>query len=260
MLVRYTAADQDYDGPSDESATALNVLQREKFYNAACRFDDLVAELAARSLMDFGLRVGELTHLRSNWVQQEPHPKTGDLTWRIQVPPSEVCVGGVGETGQGNEQGCNMHLTNEPCWACRTRDFEGKSWVDEQTHEETPFHPKTKAAYQTSTWALPTNSCQETARLLKEFLSPNRQWPTLRGAVSDDLSKIRKNADMDRDVAPHALRHTYGMRLAAAEKSLNDIMNQMRHDSLAMARYYSNEGGTDTRDAIQRDWKANEAF
>lgn len=257
-LMHNTSDRRYYDGPDNKKDTALDTIAREKFYQAAKDLTGQNLELAlcGRVIMDYGLRAGELAHIMESWVERRRHVKTGELNWCIDVPKGEKCIGGSGPRSESRDN----FTKGEPCWDCRTRSYEDKDWVDDEFHDETPFHPKSIASFRTETWALPTESCEETAHLLREFLSPGRQFPIGTKAIRENVAKIAKEAGLDRHVTAHALRHTYGMRLAASEKTLNDIMNQMRHNSVHMARYYSNEGGTDTLDAIQRSWKANENF
>lgn len=256
--MRNTSNRKYYNGPDNKKDTALDTIAREKFYQAAKDLTGQNLELAlcGRVLMDFGLRVAELAHCKESWIKRKRHPKTGNLNWCIDVPKGEQCVGGSGSRSESRDN----YTTGKPCYECRTRSYNDKDWVDDKFHDKNPFHPKSIASWRTETWALPTESCKETAHLLKEYLSPNRQFQIGTKAIATNVAKIAEEANLDRHVTSHSLRHTYGMRLAASEKRLNDIMNQMRHNSVAMARYYSNEGGTDTLDAIQRNWKANENF
>jgi integrase len=252
---------ENYTPPSKQSKRPLDAQQTDQFYNAAVEVGsyNLQDSLAGRTLLDFGLRVGEFTHITPSWVDRERHPKAGNLEWRIKVPMGEHCTSGTGPTGEGNEIGANLHETDQPCKKCRNRSYEDKDWVDDEFHSQYPFHPKTGNSIG-KTWALPTDSCEETARLLREFLEPGRQWPVGPGPVNDALERIRQEAGLDRAVKAHALRHTYGCRLAAAGKNLQAIMAQMRHGSLAMAQYYSELRGTRVRDQIREDWDANEDF
>ncbi len=253
-----TSFSRFYDGPDKIARTALNPVQREKFYKSAVDLTpvNLEAALCGRVLMDFGLRVGELSHITESWIKRRKHPKTGNLHWCIDIPKGERCIGGSGS----KEESSNMYHKGQPCFECRNRLYGDKDWVDDEFHEKYPFHPKSRASFRTVIWALPKDSCRETAQLLKGFLTPRRQFPVGRKAIANNVARIADDAGIKRHVTNHALRHTYGMRLAAAGKTLNDIMNQMRHNSIAMARYYSDEGGTDTLDAIQRSWDADEDF
>jgi len=249
----------DYTPPSKRSKRPLDAEQTDAFYKAAKQMPEIQDELTGRTLLDYGLRLGEFTHLFDRWVGQSRHPQTGEKAWYIQIPMGEICVGGVGSTGEGNKKGANLHETSQPCSNCRSRRYSDKDWVDDEFHQETPFHPKTGNSIG-KTWALPTETCEETAQMLKEFLTPSRQWPVGQGAVRRSLERIRQRAGLDRKVLPHALRHTYGCRLAAAGKNPQAIMAQMRHGNLPMALYYSELRGTRVRDQIRRDWNTNEDF
>lgn len=250
---------RNFTPPSEKAKKPLTAEQTDRFYNAACEMTNLRDELTGRILLDYGLRLAEFTHMHHNWVNLFRHPKTGDMEWCIQIPQGEKCTTGAGSTGMGNPDGKDMHNTEGICYNCRTRSYKEKDWVDDDFHQKYPFHPKTENSIG-RTWALPTTSCEEATELLEGFLKPDRQWPVGHRAVRRALDKIRKKADLNRDVKPHALRHTYGCRLAAAGKNPQAIMSQMRHGDLGMTMYYSELRGTRIRDQIRDGWDAKEDF
>lgn len=245
--------------PDRMARKPLSESETDAFYNAACRMDDLVTELCGRTLIDYGLRVAELSHCYPEWISKEEHPETNRLRWGIRIPQGAKCVSGVGPTGEGNESGANLHETNQPCHKCRTRAYGGKDWVDDEFHQEYPFHPKSERSIDI-TWALPKETCAETADRLKQLLKPDRQFPINRGAISARLDKIADESGLNRSVEPHALRHTYGCRLASAGCELKTIMNQMRHANYEQAEYYSKLRGARARNRLDSQWDDQEKF
>lgn len=228
--------------PKRRKKKPLTADQEKPFYQAAQSADDLTTELCGRILMDFGLRVDELVHMKSDWIATEPKPHSDDRIWAIRVPQMARCSGGVGETGSQNASGADLHHTSEACYKCRTRTHEKKTgkrgWLTEQQAEEWDFHPKTKNSVG-ATYSLETTSCDEAADLLNSFLEMHGQFPIGHQSVRNRLSNIAERAEFDRDVAPHALRHTYGCRLASGGSSIENIMRQMRHGDRSMAKWYS---------------------
>ena len=245
--------------PDREARKPLSESQTDKFYNAALRMDDFLTGMCGRTLIDYGLRVAELEHSFPDWVVREEHPETNRLRWGIRIPQGAKCVSGTGETGEGNESGANLHETDQPCYKCRTRSYTKKSWVDDDFHDEYPFHPKSERSIDT-TWALPKSTCGETAKRLKQLLEPDRQFPINRNAISTRLDRIAEEAGLNRSVAPHALRHTYGCRLASAGCELKTIMNQMRHANYEQAEYYSKLRGARARNRLDDQWDDEEEF
>lgn len=249
----------DYTPPADEKKHPLDAEQTDEFYQTACEMSELQHELPGRILLDYGLRVDEFVHLCQGWVKRKRHPKTGKRTWCIDVPMGESCWGGNKDAGQRNEGGADLHETNDPCKECRRRSYKEKDWVDDEYHEENPFHPKSENSFG-KTWMLPTSSAKEATELLNEFLAPSRQWPVGHNRVRDTIHRIAEESDLDRDVKPHALRHTYGCRLAAAGKNPQAMMSQLRHGNLAITMYYSELRGTRVRDQIRSSWDVDENF
>lgn len=248
-----------FDPPDREARKPLSESQTDAFYKAACQMDNIVTELCGRTLLDYGLRVAELEHCWEEWVVREAHPENGRLRWGIRIPQGARCVGGVGETGEGNQAGANLHDTNQPCHKCRTRAYGSKDWVDDEFHSRYPFHPKSERSIDI-TWSLPKSSSEETASKLSDFLKPDRQFPILRGAISTRLDRIAEEAGLSRSVEPHALRHTYGARLASADCDLKTIMNQMRHANYEQAEYYSKLRGARARNKLNSQWDDDEEF
>ncbi|ELZ56246.1 tyrosine-type recombinase/integrase [Halorubrum hochstenium] len=225
-----------------------------------------------RILLDYGLRSSELAHSRPSWLIREKHPKTREADWCVDVPKGARCTNGNPDAGQGNSTGADLHNTSEPCSQCSDRSYSDKDWVDDEFHEKTPWHPKSKKSYQYRVWRIPKESALETIKEWEGFLQPDQQWPVTSSTVLRDVKRIRDRAnalsedndDLDginRPIHAHALRHTFGCRLAAAGFEPTVRMRQLRHGSYEMALYYSAAWNLRHRDSVQdSEWKANEEF
>lgn len=259
-------------GPSNPARKPLSAGQTDTLYKASKSMETIRHELTGRILLDYGLRAGELAHSFPTWIVEKRHPKTGKSGWAVEIPDGAKCYGGNKSAQQGNKTGADLHNTSDPCSGCVNRSYDDKDWVDDEFHKETPWHPKTSRSYQMRVWCIPKKSAEETARLWKNFLKPDRQWPVTANTVNDDVTRIVDRAnelaeenddveEIDRKVHAHALRHTFGCRLAAAGYEPTARMNQLRHSSYEMALYYSQAWGLRHRDQIQdSDWDANEDF
>lgn len=267
-------SNQGYDGytpPKEEKRHPLTRQDTRILYRTAAQYPDLETELTVRVLLDYGLRVGELVHLRSHWVKKEWNQELGKEIWRIRVPQVDYCWGGKGGHGAaGNPDGDNLHMTNNPCTKCVNRSWEGKvkpddsddGWLTQQQAEEYDFSPK-RPRSATKVWQFPQLSgAAETAEKLKKFLEGqnHEQWPHLQNSVRNRLDKVVKQAlpedpddpdgtDLelpDRSqpkVVPHALRHTYGCRLVEMGVGEGAAMKQMRHQNADVFRWYSDVRG-----------------
>lgn len=252
-----------YDGyspPKEEKRHPLTRRDTATLYQTACEYPDREIELVVRTLLDFGLRVGELVHIRSHWVEKEYNRQIGGEVWRIRVPKVEYCWGGKGgNVGAGNPDGQDLHTTNNPCGDCVDRNWEGKiepkqgdGWLTWEQAEEYDFSPK-RPRSATKVWAFPQiPDAAETASKLKTFLKGqnHEQWPHGQNAVRNRLDKVVERADLDLPdrsqpkVVPHALRHTYGCRLVEMGVGEGAAMKQMRHQNADIFRWYSDVRGT----------------
>jgi integrase len=256
----------NYVPPKEEKRHPLTRSDTEKLYQAAVQYPDVETELAVRVLLDYGLRVGELVHMREHWITQEYKRTAGKEVWRIKIPKVEYCWGGVGPTGGGNGSGANLHKTDQPCYNCRHRSWQKKvapknddgdpqpdrGWITEQQAEEYDFAPKTERSA-TKVWQLgDLEESAETAQKLKQFLKaqPHEQWPHLEGNVNRHIDRVAEEADLtlpDRsrnEIVAHALRHTYGCRLVEASIAEGTAMKQMRHQDPDVFRWYADVRGT----------------
>lgn len=260
----------EYTPPKQEKRHPLTRSDTKKLYQTAREYPDREAELVVRVLLDFGLRIAELTHIRSHWVNKEysRELQDEDELWRIKIPRVEYCWGGKEneKSGQQNAEGADLHTTNHPCGNCNDRNWQSKvaplddddepqpekGWLTWKQAEEYDFAPKSERSA-TKVWALPNlPEVAETAQRLKEFLEaqPHNQWPHQANAVRNRLDKVVEAAELDLPdrsqpkVVPHALRHTYGCRLVEAGTREGVGMKQMRHQNAEIFRWYSDIRGS----------------
>lgn len=248
----------NFSPPKQEKRHPLTRQDTEILYQAACEYPDRETELAVRAILDYGLRVGELAHCRSHWIDKEYQRKLDEKLWRISVPKVDYCFGGLGGgIGKGNPDGANLHQTNQPCTKCVNRSWkrkidDGDGWLTEQQKEEYDFAPKTERSA-TKVWQFPeTKEMLETAKMLKQFLEAqdHQQWPHSQNTIRKRVNDLIEYADLtlpDRSqpkVVPHALRHTYGCRLVEMGVGEGAGMKQMRHEDPDVFRWYSDIRGT----------------
>jgi len=256
---------QGYEGytpPKEEKRHPLTRHDTRELYNTAVDYPDREAELIVRTILDYGLRLGELVHCRSHWIDKEYNRELGEKIWRIKVPKVEYCWGGKGgKVGAANSDGANLHETDAACTNCVNRSWQGKiapngnkkrGWVTERQAEEYDYSPK-KARSATKVWQFPSiPDAAETAQLLKDFVKchPHQQWPHQQQSARNRLDKVVESADLnlpDRStpkVVPHGLRHTYGCRLVEMGIGEGAAMKQMRHQNADVFRWYSDVRGT----------------
>jgi integrase len=270
-----TDSSQGYAGykpPKEQKRHPLTRHDTKILYKEAVQHPDREVELAVRTLLDYGLRSGELVHARSHWVDKEFNRELGQKLWRIKIPKVEYCWGGKGGHEEaGNPNGENLHVTNNPCGECVDRSWKGKiapdgkkenGWLTEQQAEEYDYSPK-KPRSATKVWQFPgISDAAETAAELKEFLEgqDHKQWPHMGNAVRNRLDKVVERARPDDPtdpgpedlrlpdrsqpkVVPHALRHTYGCRLVEMGVGEGAAMKQMRHQNADVFRWYSDVRG-----------------
>jgi hypothetical protein len=116
----------DYDGPDKEKYKPLDRTPTKRLIRAAEKADDPLNELWVRVPLSTGLRVGELVHLKPTYVGRSYSDDFEKVTWYVEIPPFETCIGGAGKTGQGDTMGGDLHNSKgKPCYSCRTRNVEG---------------------------------------------------------------------------------------------------------------------------------------
>jgi integrase len=269
----------NFEPPKKKKRHPLTRHDTERLYQEASEFPDVETELSVRVLMDFGLRVGELTHTRAKWVAKENNSQ-GQEIWRITIPRVEYCWGGTGgSTGHKNPGGADLHNTDDTCTHCTNRTWEepvngnpnyenDNGWVTEKQAEEYDWTPKKQKSAST-VWQFPTlKESAETAQKLKQFLKaqPHEQWPHMEGSVRNRIQKVADRAELDLpnrpndQVVPHSLRHTYGCRLVEMGVNQGIGMEQMRHRNPEVFQWYSQVRGTRVVSALADAASENDAL
>lgn len=266
---------EQFKPPKQESRFPLTYSDTRKFYATAVGFPDREIELVGRVLLDYGLRVDELVHCRSDWVQKEYSQELNKELWRIRIPKVEKCWGGTGgEAKQQNQSGHDLHNTNKACGRCNRRSWQGKvapldddgepqpekGWLTWDQAERYDFAPKS-ARSAAKTWQLgKLEESAETARLLKNFLEQqsHKQWPHGSNAVRNRVDKIVEHADLDfpdrsvKKIVPHGLRHTYGCRLVEMGLSEGIGKKQMRHKNTEVFHWYADVRNKRVQAALEK--------
>lgn len=250
----------DYDGPDKEKYKPLDRTPTKRLIRTAQETDDPLDELCVRVPLSTGLRVGELVHLKPKYVGRSYSDRFKEVTWYVEIPPFETCIGGVGETGKGNTTGGDLHNSKgQPCYGCRTRKVKNKDWLTEKQKQQPGFSPKNKNSIEEYQWFLPGR--HELGKKLKSILEAHGQFPIQPKSVNTRIRKVARKAGLE-DVrsknesgklklTAHALRHTYGCKLGADSAfNPNSIMTFMRHGTIAMAIWYSDQWGERRRAKI----------
>jgi len=251
----------DYDGPDDEKYKPLDRTPTKRLIKAAQNSNDPLDELCVRVLLSTGLRIGELVHLKPRYIGRNYSDEFEKVTWYVEIPPFETCIGGAGETGQGNTSGSDLHNSKgQPCYACRTRNVEDKDWLTEKQKQQPGFSPKNEHSIEKYQWFLPGR--HELGEKLNALLEAHGQFPVGPKSVNTRIRKVARAADLEDirstnesgnlNLSAHALRHTYGCKLGAhSEFNVNSIMTFMRHGTPAMAIWYSDQWGERRRAKIR---------
>jgi len=250
----------DYDGPDGEKYKPLDRTPTKRLIEAAQKTNDPLDELCVRVPLSTGLRVGEFVHLKPKHVGRNYSDEFEKVTWYVEIPPFETCIGGAGETGQGNTAGGDLHNSKgQPCYSCRTRNVKDKDWLTEKQKQEPGFSPKNETSIEKYQWFLPGR--HELGKKLKSILEAHGQFPIQPKSVNTRIRKVARKAGLEDvrstngsgrlNLSAHALRHTYGCKLGAhGEFNVNSIMTFMRHATPAMAIWYSDQWGERRRAKI----------
>ncbi|MDR5673112.1 tyrosine-type recombinase/integrase [Halalkaliarchaeum sp. AArc-GB] len=128
-------------------------------------------------------------------------------------------------------------------------------WMDWQGEkvrvpaEEGDWTPKTSHAVRT----IPLKDV-DTLRLLRQYFKRNDEIGVTRQTIRNRVCTVAKDADLDKKVTPHILRHTYGTTIAHRGASPQYIRQTMGHADLSSANDYLQYAGT------QLDSEANELW
>jgi integrase len=175
-------------------------------------------EAVVVTLLYTGLRVGELIHMRKNWVDWS-HDS-------IHVPGRQPCT----------------------CTDCRNRKLNEK-----KKHYPGYWSPKTPRGVRTIPM-LP-NKFPDLSRVLRDFFKNHDTFMEVernRGCVWEMLQDIIQRAKLDRKIFPHVFRGTYARLLARNGLDTFTITQVMGWASLDVAESYIRYEG----EAIKREMSA----
>lgn len=210
-------------------------------------------ELIGLTLIDTGLRVSAMAHMRQNW-----------LKWRgeklyIDVPVYEKCELGSVEKGSGGDRS----KSGVPCWYCENRarkDFLPPN--DELPNDGNCWHPKSESGWKGR--LIPVVE-DETAEILMTYF---RVYDTVCGvqAVRNTVQRIAKRADLFKPAesnngknwpTPHDLRDTYGTKLALMGFNRDQIKGPMGHASIEQADDYIKLTGIESAQVFDKKWNTD---
>lgn len=236
--------------PDKPKHQPLDSIQSQRYYEQAGAVEDPIVQASARTPLITGLRSDCHAHMRYDWLDRLKHPKTGDFMWAIRIPRHEICISGDPAYAEGHE----FDSRNTPCGNCRDREFKGKTWITEEIHQQEPFHPKTINSIALQWIPKPETDLGE---LLDSILAVHDQYPVCQGTIIRHVQQVADAAGIDRSVSPHALRHTYGCRLASMGYDPWEICDLMRHADISMSKWYCELRGVRKRDVVEEHWDQN---
>jgi len=243
-----------FNPPDKPKHKPLDSNQTELFYQEACNANEVLEEISGRIIIDMGFRNDELVHIRPDWIGQEINPKTNEYDWYVDIPQYDYCIGGAGKSGPQNRDGINLHTKGKACNRCSNRTSERKTWVTDEIANKYDFHPKTINSPD-RVWFPPDSD--DLAEKLNAIVNAHDQFPILHSAVNRRLDRIGKRVGISRKVTAHALRHTYGARLASMDYQPMQICYLMRHEDLEMSKWYCQLRGVRKREVMKKNWDSN---
>jgi len=207
---------------------ALDEREFELLLEGASRMDDYYGDqalFACLVLGRLGLRRGELTHMREEWVD-----------WRretISVPLQQDC--------HGERQG------DGPCGTCRQLAQQRADHCDDVGLEDAladQWRAKTPAAARDVYFGFDAR-----ARLhVERFFDEHDEWPFAAAAINRRIKRAAEHAeglDPD-DVYPHALRATAASYHAGRGLETLSLMQMMGWAQLSTAEVYVSRNSRNT--------------
>lgn len=166
----------------------------------------LQCKFALYTMGELGLRAGELTHMKKDWVNLHEH--------KIEIPEWSRC----------NCSYCRKRAKSE---AKRNDDLS----LDEAMRKR--WKPKNPASQRTVYFHYNT----EIVELCKKFFNLYEEWPTSRATVNRRVDRIVENSAIDREISsinPESLRAaaaTYHANLGINPKVLTEMMGWQKEET-----------------------------
>lgn len=168
-----------------------------------------------------GLRAGELSHMKKNWIFWERK--------HLKIPHHEPCR----------------------CGYCKVMARQEAEHNDDLTYEkamENRWHPKTKNSART----IPLSFNQEIYETFKEFFTIYNEFPLSRIGINRRLSLIVSKSDLGKSIYPHSLRATAAMWHAYKGASAFVLQAIMGWSSLQTALDYIRLAGSEAENELMR--------
>lgn len=190
-------------------------------YDAECR---LILLLGGR----LGLRAGEITHLRSEWIDwQRKH---------IRIPAYDPCDHGK------NDGVCGYCRKQARQQARKNDDVELEEALEER------WTPKTRHSVRT----IPFGFDERIEEILEEFFFMRDGYPASRCSVNRRVNKVCEEAGYPKDeLYPHALRATAATWHAYSGVPVAALQSLFGWAELQTAQKYVRLSGGATQEALQ---------
>jgi len=202
-------------------------------FRAAARSAEPLDELIGLTLLDTGVRTGEMVHMNSDWLVEGDNGNLG-----IRIPLGDGCLVGAGAA----EDGPNTHQKGEPCYQCKRQP--PKTWAP----DDADWRPKTKAAQR----YIPIKE-EDTREVVRAYFNLNDAVVTHQTVVKR-VKKIAEEAGIPREIVPYDLRNTFGTKLADKGFSAHEIKNLMGHASLEPATHYVKLSSVSMQNSFDEKW------
>lgn len=201
-------------------------------FREAARDGDALDELIGLTLLDTGIRTGEMVHMNPDWRV------AGDDNFGIRIPLGDDCRVGAGPA----EDGPNTHQKGKVCQKCK--DQPEKRWAP----DDADWRPKTKAAHR----FIPIKE-KDTRQVVQAYFDLNNKVVSHQ-TVLKRVRKIAERAGIPRRIRPYDLRNTYGTQLADKGFNAHEIKNLMGHASLEPATHYVKLSSKSMQNSFDEKW------
>jgi site-specific recombinase XerC len=238
----------------------------EALRDAAEDIGDVLDQATVEGLARTGLRIGEWTHMREEWLSADRDElRIGAIEScdcgecrRERAEPLRDAREEVLDSDKpfGDWQGLteNGAVVNRYVKYAR-RAGVGKNRLDYFLDNEVGvWFPKSESGAR----VVPVPD-SETMELIEwalelEGRGDQKQWPITRHGMSKRLDKLADYADL-RNIHFHRFRHAYGTMLAGMGFSAHEIMSAMGHSEIEQSLTYIEFSGERIHDSFSRKWE-----
>jgi len=233
--------------------------------DAAEEHGDVLDEAIIKGLGATGLRIGEWTHLRRQWLDTD----AGEL--RLASIAECDCGECIRERADPLREAREEVLESDKPfgeWRGMTEDGAtinryvkyarrpgiGRSRLDYYLDEhDGVWFPKSPSGARVV--PIPDDEVAELVEWALELHGYRNceQWPITRHGMSKRLKKLAEKAGV-RDAHFHRFRHLYGVKLASEGFSAFEIKSAMGHSEIEQSETYVSFSGKRLRDSFDRKW------